>query len=1854
MISYCRFITIFLFVFSFNSYAVDSNVCANGGDEFATFKYAGFLTDENQNTVSGFQTVELQVSLFDSFESGQELYTQFLPSVEVADGVFQIEVGPCIPSLSGDTFLQLHVNNQALSPRSKVVASALSLQSYNSKRFAGLTTSEFFFEVDSSVQQHLTNYSQNTIDPDISNITQQVSGHIAQINNPHSVTKDQVGLSAVDNTKQLPFTHLQLVLVPTSDTNVPSSKAVADYLASQLNPFTVVNQNLESRVSAIEVSNAANASISYLQSSQLQTVLATNSDVNIPTSSAVATFVKDQVYYTDAIPADQFNSVQVAYLMSGVLADGSAPWTNIPADQFTSTEVSNLQAGGLANGTTPWTANVLPVGTSSEYLRGDKSLAEIPADQFSGGEVSNLQAGLLANGATPWQTSEPSLGIASNGQVLAGDRTWKQLNASLVNLGQVQNIDVLGSFTQNANAVIETSKVRANNSNGIAILNQANQGVFVNNAGNVGINTDTPTVDFQVAGDAKIVELFTHKLTSKNLSLLNTSVSPLRVSTNPNEDASLYVQYSGKVGINTTSPVYTLDVDGDVNMSGDLYIDGALFEQVVNAGGNLGTVVVGGQANSVIATNGIVIGGVANDVYGENSVISGGQSNFVPGHYSSISGGVLNTAAGIASGILAGSDNETYGLASAVVGGEFNISVGDDAVVAGGADNTAIGDFSFIGGGVANTVNASNSAIIGGNWMTIDGANVFGFNGSEYSVAVTSELTNAAVFFVDHFAIGNANPTEALDVTGRLRLRPSTDEFAYDGTLRWSGSDLELMKSGSWGPIGGGYAGIIENENGVQVEIEGATRFIVDSLGYVGVNTTAPEASFHVVGNSLFDGEIEATQLLIENDVYADIELASGMGSALRMNINTDGTASSSIDFARYSTNQASIRFNYSGVGVEPQLQFEVDNAPKLAIRTDVIELMNGVGIRFSDGSMQFTGVHPDVIENASSSTKIFAHDDGIDFNVSSSTQVRITTTGNLGVGEYNPMERLVVDGRIQLKSNSDGFATDGLIRYSGQDMEAFINGKWMSLTGQEQTNNVTNDILTTLNPVPRGLYDAGAVLVQDDIFVFGGSSDNENNLDGVYKYSINSQTWTTMTSMPAPKFSMAYALANDYIYVIGGEGPSGATSTIFKYDINGDSWTTLSAGLNYPVKVTGANGFEFGNKIYVVGGNDGSGTIGDMYSMDLSNPVTWIAEAAMVPRMLASLSVLGSNVYVFGGEDSSGTNDMQIYDGTSWETVASGLNFQYETARSVVIGDEIFIIGGSSGQGSNDEIVRFIPETRQFSVLSLLLEYPISSTFAVSDGQQAFYGGGYGESETDKFYKLEIRPFSDASGYNAFVGKGEGNSAESKNTGILAGSANSVSGDNSIIAGGADNDVDGQYSMIGAGEFNEITGYHSFIGGGDSNLVTNDYASVVSGKNNTASGLHSVVLGGHDNEVTGSSSTIVGGFNNKLVGDNSVILGGSGLTVNDNDVVGFNGTGGAKTIDSGGAPAAFFGVDKFSIGEVNPDDTLEVLDTDGDAILHLKGNGYSTLKLDAVDNASNSQILFLKSDVMKGMFDFNHDAIPSDEELKLYIGGATQFTFTGEGKLGIGAGNTNPAFTLDVAGDIKALNTLAITTDAGDTLLELVSGSTSSKNILDFSYNGAGSSMGKFMFVHNPDPALAEMKMHIDGVDALKIRTDHILLPSGSGLEFADGSIMRSNKSVAFSVYPSGTQTIDNSGDILSNFGVKSFDIGNDFDLIDDKFIVPVSGVYNLTSSVKITSPSVSLLFQIMIKKNGSIVLEKRCAFSLTSDQQCDVNGLVELNASDELKVHYHHNNGATDQTIDNFAKSTHFDGYLIHNTEQ
>jgi len=173
--------------------------------------------------------------------------------------------------------------------------------------------------------------------------------------------------------------------------------------------------------------------------------------------------------------------------------------------------------------------------------------------------------------------------------------------------------------------------------------------------------------------------------------------------------------------------------------------------------------------------------------------------------------------------------------------------------------------------------------------------------------------------------------------------------------------------------------------------------------------------------------------------------------------------------------------------------------------------------------------------------------------------------------------------------------------------------------------------------------------------------------------------TWTRKTDMPTARRSMAAAVLNGKIYVIGGNpGSTGGLRTVEVYDPATDTWTMKS-----PMSLArgGLSVSIVNEKIYAIGGM--THPSGSFNKVEEYNPATdtWTTKAPMpTRRFVLSTSVVNGKIYAIGGQSSwpNITSRVEEYDPATntWTTKADMPTARAYLSSSVVNG-KIYAIGG-------------------------------------------------------------------------------------------------------------------------------------------------------------------------------------------------------------------------------------------------------------------------------------------------------------------------------------------------------------------------------------------------------------------------------------------------------------------------------------------------------------------------------------------------------------------------------------------------
>jgi hypothetical protein len=336
---------------------------------------------------------------------------------------------------------------------------------------------------------------------------------------------------------------------------------------------------------------------------------------------------------------------------------------------------------------------------------------------------------------------------------------------------------------------------------------------------------------------------------------------------------------SGRLGLGTSTPNATLDVNGDAIIAGDLTVSGTLRAQTTDFVVSANTMTLGDEATDQVVFNAST-GSIPNDFklgnnihFKNNGAIGVGSVPEAPLHVKgelnqvkisdqndqdltiSVSGGgaQLSVANGNISsmndfsvngntilGINSSSSVEVIGKLSASV--EVKSDIGDFNNI---KTNLLTNDpLQISGGSISNAISVSANTL-GGTLTTAAQPNVTSL-GSLTSLNISGDLTvDSSTLKVDsatdRVGIGKTNPQKPLEVK------------STDSQLRLTYSDAVFgISSATYSDIGVNSSGHLS---------------LSSTGGRVGIGTTSPTKTLEVNGEGLFNGDLHVEGTLFANEV---------------------------------------------------------------------------------------------------------------------------------------------------------------------------------------------------------------------------------------------------------------------------------------------------------------------------------------------------------------------------------------------------------------------------------------------------------------------------------------------------------------------------------------------------------------------------------------------------------------------------------------------------------------------------------------------------------------------------------------------------------------------------------------------------------------------------------------------------------------------------------------------------------------------------------------------------------------------------------------------------------------------------
>jgi hypothetical protein len=222
----------------------------------------------------------------------------------------------------------------------------------------------------------------------------------------------------------------------------------------------------------------------------------------------------------------------------------------------------------------------------------------------------------------------------------------------------------------------------------------------------------------------------------------------------------------------------------------------------------------------------------------------------------------------------------------------------------------------------------------------------------------------------------------------------------------------------------------------------------------------------------------------------------------------------------------------------------------------------------------------------------------------------------------------------------------------------------------------------TELAPLPEPLNHVGVFAHDDDLYVLGGygRSRDEYTSSAFWRYDPDSDRWSRLPPMPAPRAAMAVGVVGRRLIVAGGALDSVARPQAFAYDFESGRWSHLPPMLSSREHVGAA---VVGDRLYVLGGRNS-----DSLALDTAERYDVSARRwERLPPMLVGSGGLGvvalggHVVTVGGGNDGAGTvtGAVQEFDPqtSEWSFLPEMRTPRHGQATAAV-GDRIWVFGGS------------------------------------------------------------------------------------------------------------------------------------------------------------------------------------------------------------------------------------------------------------------------------------------------------------------------------------------------------------------------------------------------------------------------------------------------------------------------------------------------------------------------------------------------------------------------------------------------
>ncbi|GAB1609959.1 kelch-like protein 9 [Argonauta hians] len=238
----------------------------------------------------------------------------------------------------------------------------------------------------------------------------------------------------------------------------------------------------------------------------------------------------------------------------------------------------------------------------------------------------------------------------------------------------------------------------------------------------------------------------------------------------------------------------------------------------------------------------------------------------------------------------------------------------------------------------------------------------------------------------------------------------------------------------------------------------------------------------------------------------------------------------------------------------------------------------------------------------------------------------------------------------------------------------------------------------TTLRNALIAMYNPGVIVVDNFMYVCGGTCNNDHNFNAsprCFRFDPRFETWTEITKLLEPRKDFVLVTVDKVLYAIGGKDKNNISATMECYTAQTNQWSHKAA---MSMGVYGHAGDVLRGIIYVCGGQTTTGCVNNVFCYDPSAN-SWEDRSRMLrPRCNHILACVKDKFYAIGGnvEDSHGLASpidlVESYNPKTdqWTTVEISISIR--KAGAFVQNDKIYITGGVKEQRLLETIQEYDP----------------------------------------------------------------------------------------------------------------------------------------------------------------------------------------------------------------------------------------------------------------------------------------------------------------------------------------------------------------------------------------------------------------------------------------------------------------------------------------------------------------------------------------------------------------------------------